>query len=69
MSRTTRRSITLGIGLDKFLSAKLSIFSYPSVLTNVLGAQKNRYIEVVLLNTHNISFGLRNKIFFFGTHS
>ena len=33
------------------------IFSYPSVLTYVLGAQKNRLIETVLLSTHNICFG------------
>ena len=41
----------------KFLSVKLLIFSYPSVLTLVLGAQKNRLIETVLLSTHNICFG------------
>ena len=33
------------------------IFPYPSVLTYVLGAQKNRLIETVLLSTHNICFG------------
>ena len=33
------------------------MFSYPSVLTYVLGAQKNRLIETVLLSTHNICFG------------
>ena len=33
------------------------IFSYPSVWTYVLGAQKNRLIETVLLSTHNICFG------------
>ena len=33
------------------------IFSYPSVLTYVLGAQKNRLIETLLLGTHNICFG------------
>ena len=33
------------------------IFSYPSVLKYVLGAQKIRLIETVLLSTHNI-FGL-----------
>ena len=32
----------------------LGIFSYPSVLTIVLGAQKKRPIETVLLSTHNI---------------
>ena len=47
------------IGLDKqnFSRVKLSIISYPSVLTYVLGAQKNRLIETVLLSTHNICFG------------
>ena len=34
------------------------IFSYPSVFTYVLGAQKNRLIETVLLSTHNICFRL-----------
>ena len=32
-------------------------FSYPSVLTYVLGAQKNCLIEKVLLSTYNICFG------------
>ena len=41
----------------RFLSAKFVIFSYPSVLTYVWGAQKNRLIEMVLLSTHNICFG------------
>ena len=36
---------------------KMLIFSYPSVLTYVLGAQKNHLIETVLLSTHNICFG------------
>ena len=34
------------------------IFSYQSVLTYVLGAQKKRLIETVLLSTHNVCFGL-----------
>ena len=34
----------------------MRLFSYPSVLTYVLGAQKN-CLETVLLSTHNISFG------------
>ena len=43
------------IGLDKKkMSVKLSIFSFPPVLTYVLGAQKKRLIETVLLSTHNI---------------
>ena len=32
----------------KFLNVKFEIFSYPSVLTYVLGAQKSRLIETVL---------------------
>ena len=41
-----------------FASAlELWIFSYPSILTFVLGAQKNRLIETVLLSTHNICSG------------
>ena len=32
-------------------------FSYPSVFTYVLGAQKNCLIEMVLLSTANICFG------------
>ena len=34
------------------------MFSYLSVLTYVLSAQKNRLIQTVLLSTHNICFGL-----------
>ena len=43
----------------------MRIYSYPSVLTYVLGAQKNRLIETVLLSTHNICFGweIRKLIF------
>ena len=40
-----------------FLNIKLSFFSYLSIQTCVLGAQKNRLIERVLLSTHNICFG------------
>ena len=35
----------------------MQIFSYPSVLTYVLGAQKNHLIEVFFLSAHNICFG------------
>ena len=38
------------------ISKNLLIFSYPTVETAVLGAQKNRLIETVLLSTHNIFF-------------
>ena len=39
------------------MSTKFQIFSYLLVKTCVLGAQKNRLIETVLLSTHNICFG------------
>ena len=42
---------------QKNISLKLLLLSYPSVKTYVLGAQKNRLIETVLLSTHNICFG------------
>ena len=48
----------------KYLIVKLWIFSYPSVLTFVLGAQKNRLIEMVLLSTQNICFGREIKKMF-----
>ena len=41
---------------QKFFNIKLWLFSYPSVGTCVLGAQKNRLIETVLLSTHNKCF-------------
>ena len=41
----------------KIMPTKLQLFSYPLVSTYVLGAQKNRLIETVLLSTHNICFG------------
>ena len=37
---------------------KLHLFSYPPMQSCVLGAQKNRLIETVLLGAHNICFGL-----------
>ena len=58
--------IHLFIGLDKqtFLSLKMLLFSYPSVLTYVVGAQKNHLIETALLSNHNICFGseIRKKL-------
>ena len=41
----------------KCFGVKLLKNSYPSFLTYVLGAQKNRLIKTVLLSTHNIYFG------------
>ena len=47
-----------------------TVFANLSVKTSVLGAQKNRLIETVLLSTHNIRFGLeKRKSFFLITHS
>ena len=47
------------LGYTTFLSVKLWTLPYPSVLTFVLGAQKNGLIETVLLST--LMFWLRNK--------
>ena len=41
----------------KCLSVKMLVFSYPSLIAYVLGAQKNRLNETVLLSTHNICIG------------
>ena len=51
IQRVTRKH---GQSFNKTVQGPLRIFSYPSVLTVVLGAQKNRPIETVLLSTHNI---------------
>ena len=47
------------IGLDKqnFSAYIINIFSYSSISTYVIGAQKNHLNETVLLSTHNICFG------------
>ena len=41
---------------DSFCTYKMHLFPYPSIPTCVLGAQKNRLVETVLLSTHNICF-------------
>ena len=45
--------------INKNFQRKNVIFSYPSILTYVLDAKKNRLIETetVLLSIHNICFG------------
>ena len=43
--------------IGKKLGVKLLIFSCPSVSAFVLGAQKNRFIETILVSNHNIRFG------------
>ena len=58
--------VIISTNLDKpFLSVKLLILSYPSVITYVLGAQKNRLIGTVLLSTHNMFWLRKRKLFFF----
>ena len=47
----------MGPDKDSFVRLKLHLFPYSSILTCVLGAQKNRLIETVLLSTHSTSFG------------
>ena len=49
-------SVSADIGPDQLLSVNLCTFNYSSILTCVLGAQKNPLNETVLLNTHNICF-------------
>ena len=56
------------LGPDKefvHLKLHLHVLPYQSVKTCVLGAQKNRLIETVLLSTHNTCFGweIRKQIF------
>ena len=51
----TKRTQTTG--LDKIFQRKIVTVSYSYLLACVLGAQKNRLNETVLLSTHNICFG------------
>ena len=44
------------VKINKNFQPKIVNISYPSVLTYVLGAQKNPLIETVLLSTHSICF-------------
>ena len=43
--------------INNFFRVKLQIICCTSILACVVGAQKNRLIETVLLSTHNIGFG------------
>ena len=45
-----------------FICVIFLLFSYTLILTYVLGAQKNRLIETVLLSTRNICFGLKSNL-------
>ena len=55
--KTAVEGIHVGPVEQKNVSVKVRLFSYPSVSKCVLGAQKNRLIETILLSTHNICFG------------
>ena len=46
---------------NNFYERKIVIIPYQSIETCVLGAQKNRLIETVLLSIHNICFGPEQK--------
>ena len=50
------------------MSVKLLFLTYPLIKTCVLGAQKNRLIETVLLSTRNM-FWMRNKDNSFPIHT
>ena len=54
-------------GLDKGKKVQRKIVKnfLPLILAYVLGAQKNRLIETVLLSTHNICFGREIRKLFF----
>ena len=54
--RTYGGNKNISLNKENFKRKVINIFSYPSVLTFVLGAQKNCLIETVLLSTDNISF-------------
>ena len=43
--------------MTKKINVKMKLFSFLSILTFVVGAEKNRLIETVLLSTNNIFFG------------
>ena len=43
------------------LKTGFTVFSYPLILTCVLGAQNKRLVETVLLSTHNICFDKLDK--------
>ena len=57
MTRTVTCKYNHTFRLKINFSVKMLIFSYPSIFTYILGAQKNHLIDTVLLSTHNICFG------------
>ena len=55
VGRPTGTTHTFHLGLNKNFQRKIVIF-LPIILAYVLGAQKNRLVETVLLSTHNVCF-------------
>ena len=51
--------------MNKKNQRKIVNIFWPMILAYVLDAQKNRLIETVLLNTHNICFGWEIRKLFF----
>ena len=61
-----KKAIFLLRTLNKKFQRKIVNILLPIILAYVLGAQKNRLIETVLLSTLNICFGLKiRKLFFY----
>ena len=61
-------SVENGYRYANILDVKLYVFSFPSILTHLLGAQKNRLTEMVLLSMHIIYFVLERRFNFQITH-
>ena len=59
-AETEREVCTHRSRSGNFIHVQLQLLSYPLIQTCVLGAQKNRLTETVLLSTHNM-FWLRNE--------
>ena len=57
------------VQIKQIFERKIVFFSYPSVLSYVLGAQKNCFIMTVLLSTNNICFGCEIRKISFGAFS
>ena len=62
---TIKYTLNIGPDKDSFLYLKLHLFSYPSILTCVLCAQKNRLIETFRLSSHSICCSREIKITIF----
>ena len=58
--------VQISIGLDKHNFERYCKYFLTHQFEHVLGAQKNRLIERVLLSTHNIYFGYEIRKLLFG---